>query len=106
MGQLFINPYINFQGRAQEAMKFYQQVFGGELDLLTFNEQGPPKPAGPGDSIMHARLESDSAIIMGSDGSPEWPTTVGDNIGIALGGSDSERLTKVFNELAEGGAVK
>lgn len=106
MSQLFLNPYINFQGKAREAFEFYQKVLGGELVLLTFNPDGPPKPAGPSDSIMHARLESDGAVIMGSDGSPDYPTTTGDNIAVALGGYDRERLAKIFDQLGEGGKVK
>jgi PhnB protein len=106
MSQLFLNPYINFRGKAHEAFTFYQQVLGGKLDLLTFSPDGPPKPAGPEDSIMHARLESDGAIIMGTDGSPDYPPTVGDNFAVALGGTDVARLTKVFEQLGEGGNVK
>jgi PhnB protein len=106
VSQLFINPYINFQGHAREAFEFYHKIFGGKLDLLAFNPSGPPKPADPGDNIMHGRLESDSAIIMGADGMAEYPPTVGDNFAIALGGSDRERMTKIFEQLSEGGNVK
>lgn len=106
MSQLYISPYINFQGKAREAMEFYQAALGGKLVLLAFNPEGAPKPAGPNDSIMHAHLESDSAVIMGSDGSPEYPSTVGDNIAIALSGSDHDRLSALFDKLADGGLVK
>lgn len=106
MSQQYLCPYINFQGRAREAMEFYQKVLGGNLDLQTSNEQGAPKPAGPGDSITHSRLEADGAVIIGVDGHPDYPAKVGDNIGIALGGTDKNRLTKIFNDLAEGGKIK
>jgi PhnB protein len=106
MSQLFINPYINFGGKAREAMEFYQKVLGGKLDLLTFNPDGAPKPAGPGDTIMHSRLESDGAIIMGTDGMAEYPAKVGENFAIALGGTDREQLAKIFDQLGEGGNVK
>jgi PhnB protein len=106
MSQLFINPYINFGGHAREAMEFYQKALGGKLDLLASVAGQPPKPAGPDDNIMHARLESDSVIIMGTDGMAEYPPKVGDNFAIALGGSDRERLTKIFEQLSEGGNVK
>jgi PhnB protein len=106
MSQLFLNPYVNFQGKAHEAFTFYQQVLGGKLDLLAFNADGAPKPAAPDDRIMHARLESDSAIIMGTDGMAEYRPTTGDNFAMALGGSDVERLTKIFEQLGEGGKVK
>jgi PhnB protein len=106
MSQQYLGPYINFQGRAREAMDFYQKVLGGNLELQASNQQGAPKPAGPGDRITNARLEAEGAVIIGSDGHPDYPAKVGDNLGIALGGRDKERLTKLFNGLAEGGKVK
>ncbi len=106
MSQQYLGPYINFQGRAREAMEFYRKVLGGNLDLQTSNEQGVPKPAGPGDRIMHARLEADGVLIIASDGHPDYPPKVGDNMGIALAGSDKVRLAKIFNDLAEGGKIK
>ena len=101
-----LSLYVNFQGRAREAMAFYQKVLGGKLDLQSANEQGVPKPAGPGDRVMHARLEADGAVVIGSDGHPTYPPTVGDNMAIAVGGTDRDRLTKIFNGLAEGGKIK
>ncbi len=106
MSQQYLSPYINFQGRAREAMEFYHKVLGGKLDLQTLNEQGVPKPAGPGDRITHSRLEADGATVIASDGHPNYPATVGDNMAIALGGTDKDRLTKIFNQLAEGGKIK
>lgn len=106
MSRQYLSPYINFQGRAREAMEFYHRVLGGNLDLQTMNEQGAPRPAGPGDRITHARLEADGARITASDGHPDYPAKVGDNMGIALGGTDKDRLTLVFAGLAEGGIIK
>lgn len=106
MSRLYLNPYINFQGKAKEAMEFYKSILGGELVLLAFNPSGMPKPAEPGDTIMHSRLESDSAVIMGTDGSKDYPATVGDNMAVALGGSDEARLSEMFTKLGEGGNIK
>jgi PhnB protein len=101
-----LGPYVNFQGRAREAMEFYHKVLGGKLDLQTLNERGVSKPAGPGESISHARLEADGVLIFASDGHPDYPAKVGDNMAIALGGTDKDRLTKIFNDLAEGGRIQ
>ena len=106
MSQQYASPYINFQGRAREAMEFYQKALGGKLDLQTSDERGVPKPAGPGDRITHARLESDGVRIIGTDGHPNYPAKVGENVAIALNGTDKGRLTKSFNHLAEGGTIK
>ncbi len=106
MSRQYLSPYVNFQGRAREAMESYHKLLGGHLELQAMNEQGVPKPAGPGDRITHSRLEADGALIIASDGHPDYPAKVGDNMAIALGGSDKDRLTKIFNGLAEGGMIK
>jgi PhnB protein len=106
MSKIQLSPYVNFQGRAREAMEFYHKVLGGKLDLQTLNEQGVSKPAGPGDSVRHARLQADGALIVATDGHPNYPAKVGDNMAIALGGTDKGRLTEIFNALAEGGKIQ
>jgi PhnB protein len=97
MSKIQLTPFVNFQGRAREAMEFYKKVLGGKLDLQTSNEEG---------RIAYARLEADGAVILGSDGHPSYPAKVGENVAIALGGSDKPRLSKIFEGLAEGGRVQ
>ena len=92
----YLSPYINFQGRAREGMEFYQKAFGGKFDLQT----------GPGDRITHASLESDGVRIVGTDGHPDFPAKVGENIALAFSGTDRDRVTEIFNALGEGGKVK
>ncbi|HEV2403683.1 MAG TPA: VOC family protein [Candidatus Saccharimonadales bacterium] len=107
MGNLAINPYINFGGKAREAFEFYQKALGGELTLMAFNPGGAPKPAGPDEGIMHGTLKlSDGVVVMGSDGMVDYPAKVGDNFAIALSGSNHEKLAKAFEMLSEGGKVK
>ena len=107
MSTLTVNPYINFAGKAHEAFEFYKQALGGELNLMTSNPSGPPKPSGPGDSVMHGTLTlSDGVVIMGTDGMADYPAKVGENFAIALSGNDREKLTSAFEKLGEGGNVK
>src|SRR5437867_1355185 len=106
MSKIQLSAYVNFQGRAREAMTFYHEVLGGKLDLYAINEQGVARPAGAGDRVVHSRLDADGALIMGSDGHPKYPAKVGDNMAIALGGADKDRLTRIFNKLGEGGQIK
>ena len=106
MSKQHLAPYINFAGRAREAFEFYHGVFGGKLDLFAAGEQGRPKPAEPGARIMHARLDADGVVIMGSDGHPSYPATVGDHIALTLSGTDAADLSRKFDALADGGKVK
>jgi len=45
-------------------------------------------------------------VIAASDGHPDYPAKVGENMAIALGGTDKARLTRIFNDLAEGGSIQ
>ena len=96
MSKIQLSPYVNFQGRAREAMEFYEKALGGKADLQT----------GPDGRVGYARLEAHGALIVGSDGHPKFAPTVGDNMAIALNGTDKLRLTKAFTALAEGGQLK
>jgi len=96
MSKMQLSPYVNFQGRAREAMEFYQKALGGKVDVQT----------GPDDRVAYARFEVDGVLIVGSDGHPKFAPTVGDNMAIALNGTDKARLSKAFSALAEGGQLK
>ncbi|GAA1153849.1 VOC family protein [Nocardioides aquiterrae] len=104
----FLNPYLNFRAQAREAMTFYQSVLGGELQVMTFADQGgmgvPESEAG---LVMHSALTvSDSVLLMGAD-VPSHVDTGGDiaNGSISLSGDDEATLSAWFTGLAEGGQV-
>src|SRR5579864_7287241 len=64
-------PYLAFAGNCRAAFTRYQEVFGGELVLLTMAdappEAGPPPPGTNADGIMHAVLTSSVGLLMGAD---------------------------------------
>ena len=100
-----LNPYIGFDGNARQALEFYQQVFGGDLNLNTFGEFGQSE--GPeADKIMHGMLETPSGYtIMGSDTPSSMEFKPGTNISISLSGDSSDELRGYWEKLSQGGAV-
>lgn len=100
MSKIQLSPYINFQGQGRAAMEFYHRVLGGTLDMQ------PAGGPGTAERIHQARLEADGAVILAVDGHPDYPAQVGENLALALGGTDSERLTRIFHALSEGGRIK
>lgn len=78
MSKITLRPFVNFHGRARDAVAFYRSVLGADL----------------------------ADLIVGVDGHPDYPPTVGDNMALAVGGTDKARLSKIFNGLAEGGKIK
>jgi uncharacterized glyoxalase superfamily protein PhnB len=47
MTDRYTAPYINFQGRAREALEFYHEILGGKLSLYAFDAGGTLKGRWP-----------------------------------------------------------
>jgi PhnB protein len=101
-----LNPYLNFNGNAREAMQFYATVFGGNLNLTTFAELGT---AGPdADRVMHAMLQTDAGYtIMGADvpSTMEFQPMAGSSVSISGGTADSGALHGYWERLSAGGTT-
>ena len=100
-----LNPYLNFNGNARQAMEFYRDVFGGELTLSTFGELGAAEGA-DADKIMHGQLQTDSGYtLMGSDvPSHMQPYQPPAAFAVSISGDDPI-LRDYFEKLSAGGAV-
>lgn len=100
-----LNPYLNFDGDARQAMEFYQSVFGGELKVNTFGEFGAPEGMDP-NKIMHAMLETNGGYtLMASDMPPGMPYNPTGNIQVSISGEDAVALRGYWKNLSEGGTV-
>jgi PhnB protein len=100
-----LNPYINFDGNARQALEFYKEVLGGTLTLNTFGEYGAPD-APEADKIMHGQLETDSGFtLMGADTPPGVDYNPGNNITVSLSGDDGDELRGYWAKLSGAGTV-
>ena len=99
------HPYLFFGGNCREAFTHYQQVFGGELTLITTADMPAEErvPGAPDDLIMHAALRSDDQLLMGSDD----PTTDGfgpvQGMMVTFTAGDVDDAKRTFAALADGG---
>ena len=101
-----LNPYLNFNGNAKEAMEFYQSVFGGELRINTFQEGGMPHEPGDANKIMHAMLNVENGItLMASDTPSDWTFNPGTNIQCSLSGNNEAELGGYWDKLSNGANV-
>lgn len=100
-----LNPYINFNGNAKEAMEFYKDAFGGKLTMSTFKESGNPDLA-QADQIMHAMLVADNGMtLMASDTPSHFEYKPGKNISVSLSGDDESELKGYWEKLSQGGNI-
>lgn len=101
-----LNPYLSFRGQAREAMEFYQSVFGGSLEIITFKEFGASQDPGDDDKVMHAKLEAEHGItLMGADTPAGMELQPGSTIAISLSGDDDAELSGWYERLVEGGTI-
>ncbi len=101
-----LNPYLNFTDSSRAAMEFYQSVFGGQLDIMTFGQFGAAEGVDP-DGVMHAHLVTDLGfVLMASDLPPGMePLTGVGSITCSISGDDAEALTGYWARLSDGGQV-
>ena len=95
------NTYLIFNGNCREAMNFYKQAIGGDLQLMTFGEApGADKlPKGTEDRIVHAYLSKGPMVIMASDNMPGMPHSQGNNFSISLNCETIPESEKLFAAL-------
>ncbi|MEU0570942.1 VOC family protein [Nonomuraea sp. NPDC005983] len=103
-----VNPCITFNGNARQALEFYQEVFGGELEVGTVADFGSPDSASA-DKVMHARLETPAGYTLMAwdfpdDRSGHPPYQPGNNVAVFIGGDDDD-LRDYFDKLSVGGTV-
>ena len=100
------HPYLFFDGNCREAFTRYQEVFGGELVLLTMADMPSETPAPPdqADLIMHAALTTEGHLLMGSDDpTGGFGGVNGMSVNYSVG--DVAEAERVFEALAEGGKI-
>ena len=104
-----VEPYLNFDGRCEEAIEFYKKALGAEVVMLMRVSDSPEQPPGgitPGteNKIMHSTLRIGGTNVMASDGycksSAEFK-----GITLSLAVSDDAAADRAFNALSDGGQI-
>ena len=107
-----MNPYINFNGNAEEAFNFYKSVFGGEFaKIMRFkdiSDPGYPVAEKEANKIMHIALPIGKNILMAND-VPESMGKVNENENrskISISAKSKEEADKLFSGLSVGGIIE
>lgn len=102
------HPYVFFSdGKCAEAFRWYHEILGGELQIMTNADLPAGEDAMPGGEphhVMHASIALGGGFLMGSDD----PTgDGGPKVGVAVtyAAPDAEEGKRVFKALSEGGHV-
>jgi PhnB protein len=106
-----VQPYLFFDGKCEEAVEFYRQALGAEVQMLMRFKDGP-EPAPPGmvppgaeNKVMHASLRIGDATVMASDGRClGQPSFQG--FALSLTAANEAEADRLFAALAPGGQVQ
>jgi PhnB protein len=102
------NAYLFFSdGRCKAAFTKYQEIFGGDLQVMTMDDMPAGEEGMPGADahlVLHAALTIGDSMLMGSDD----PTGDGGpkvGFSVAHSAADADAANRVFDALADGGEV-
>ena len=104
-----LNPYLNFDGTAEQAIQLYARALGATVEFLQrFGDPASPDSQMPDavkQRVMHARIKIGDAAVLISDTRPGDPPAIGTQILLCLQCTDIAQMTTQFAALAEGGKV-
>ena len=102
-----LNPYLNFNGTADKAIKLYESALGAKTEQIQRYGEVPGMnvPADQKKLVMHAALRIGEGLVMVSDTTPDRPVPTDSNIHVTLDFDDVADMRKKFDALAAGGKV-
>ena len=100
-----LEAYLFFPGTTEEAMTFYQGIFGGDLSITRRGDVDPTASENEKDRVINAALDSAAFTLRASDRS-DATSDVQTRIELTINGSDEDDLRRIFDAMSEGGTVK
>jgi PhnB protein len=101
-------PYLFFGGNCREAFTRYEEIFGGELFLMSMREAPEQEgiPEDQMDMIIHAAIKFENgALLMASDDPTSDSFGPVQGMQVTYSTDDVDDATRVFDALSEGGKV-
>lgn len=102
-----INSYLTFSGNCREAMTFYKECLGGELNFQTVGESPLSKkmPKRMKECILHATLSKNALLLMASDIVDEKGLIKGNSVSLSLNCSSEKEVKKCYTKLSADGSA-
>jgi len=102
-----VQPYLFFDGRADEALEFYKKAIGATPKMLMRFKDSPDQSMitpGSENKIMHAAVEIGDATVLVSDGRCTGKANF-QGFALAISAASETEADKIFGALSEGGQV-
>src|SRR5690349_12071922 len=91
-----LNPYLNFDGNTDAAMKFYAEALNGKLEIMRFGDSPAPVPDHDKNKIMHAVVKTDAITIMASDTPDHLKSAPGSSVHLSLSFDNEPEQQRVW----------
>jgi PhnB protein len=103
-----VQPYLQFDGRCEEAIEFYKSALGAEVEAIMRFKDGPDcmeMPVGTEDKVLHSCFRIGETRIMASDGyckgKPDFQ-----GFSLTIRAPNKAEADRLFSALGKGGAVQ
>jgi len=103
-----VQPYLNFDGRCEEALEFYRRALGAEVTMMMRFKDSPEKggiPPGAENKIMHSSFRIGDSTLNASDSHCKGNTNF-QGISLSLMPPNEAAANRAFAALADGGQVQ
>jgi PhnB protein len=101
-------PYLDFDGRCEEAVEFYRRALGAEPAMLVRFKDSPDRSMispGSENKVMHTSFRIGDTTVMASDGHCQGRTHF-QGISLSLNVSSEAEAKRLFAALSDGGQVR
>ena len=105
---MHVQPYLNFDGRCDEALEFYKKALGAKVGMLMRLKNAPDKSMitpGSENKVMHSQVQVGDTTVLMSDGRCTGEANF-HGIALALSVDSEAEADKIFAGLADGGQVQ
>jgi PhnB protein len=106
-----LSPYLFFDGNCAEAMRYYERVLGGKIEMMMSRGESPMAAemvscGGSPDHIMHARIVfPGGSAILASDAMSNQPYEKMKGFTLMQHYETAEEARRIFGALADGGTI-
>jgi PhnB protein len=100
-----LEAYLFFPGTTEEAMHFYQGIFGGDLSITRRGDVDPTATGSEKGLVINAALDSPAFTLRASDRA-DATDEVQTRIELTVNGDEEDDLRTIFEALSDGGTVK
>jgi PhnB protein len=105
-----VQPYLNFDGRCEEAIEFYRSKLGAKVEMLMRFKESPdpaacPPGPGAGEKVLHSSFLIGDTQLMASDGYNQGKPSF-QGFSLTINARDEAEAQRLFASLGDGGQVQ